>query len=224
MRILVIEDDMNLAGVISRGLRKHSYAADIAVDGEHGLFLAQTSDYDLVILDVMMPKLNGFEVCRQLRTGGSHFPILMLTARDAVADRVEGLDSGADDYLVKPFDFVELLARVRALLRRRPNWTDERTAVADLTLDRSTRTATRSSRKIALTAKEYSLLEFLMEHAGRVVTREQIAEHVWDLNFDAFSNVIDVYIKRLRQKIDLEGEPPLIHTRRGMGYILLANE
>lgn len=224
MRILVIEDDMNLAGVISRGLRKHAYAADIAVDGEHGLFLAQTSDYDLVILDVMMPKVNGFEVCRQLRTGGSHFPILMLTARDAVADRVQGLDSGADDYLVKPFDFVELLARVRALLRRRPNWTDERTAVADLTLDRSTRTATRSSREIALTAKEYSLLEFLMEHAGRVVTREQIAEHVWDLNFDAFSNVIDVYIKRLRQKIDLEGEAPLIHTRRGMGYILLSDE
>lgn len=222
MRILIVEDDMRLAEVISRGLRKHAYAVDAAMDGEDGLFFAETNNYDLLILDVMLPKKNGFELCRELRENGSELPILMLTARDAVSDRVTGLDSGADDYLVKPFDFEELLARVRALSRRRPVLLKQQIAVGDLILNRATRTARRGGRMIDLTTKEYALLEFLMENAGRVLTREQIAEHVWDINFDAFSNVIDVYVGRLRRKVDAPAETPLVHTRRGTGYLLSA--
>lgn len=220
MRILIIEDDKRLAAAINRGLRKYAFAVDSAVDGETGLFLAETNTYDLIILDVMMPKKNGFEVCQTLRKNGSQLPVLMLTARDSVSDRVMGLDSGADDYLIKPFDFNELLARVRALLRRRPMLLEEKIEIDNLILDKSTRLITRGNREIDLTAKEYSLLEFLMENAGRVLTREQIAEHVWDINFDAFSNVIDVYIKRLRQKIDGKNEKQLIYTKRGTGYVL----
>lgn len=223
MRILIVEDDVRLAEVIGRGLRKHAYATDIATNGETGLFYAETNDYDLLIFDVMLPKKNGFEMSQILREKNFEIPILMLTARDAVADRVKGLDSGADDYLVKPFDFTELLARVRALLRRRPNLVKSRIKVGDLILNRNLRTAGRSNREIDLTTKEYALLEFLMENADRVVTRQQIAEHVWDINFDAFSNVIDVYIKRLRRKVDIKNEMPLIHTRRGTGYLLSAN-
>lgn len=222
MRILIVEDDMRLAEVISRGLRKHAYAVDKATDGAEGLFYAETNSYDLLILDVMLPKKTGFELCRELRENGTQTPILMLTARDSVADRVNGLDSGADDYLIKPFDFDELLARVRALSRRRPVLLKELIAVSDLTLDRTTRTARRGTRTIDLTTKEYALLEYLMENAGRVLTREQIAENVWDINFDAFSNVIDVYVGRLRRKVDTEAETPLVHTRRGTGYLLSA--
>ncbi|MBC7798816.1 MAG: response regulator transcription factor [Pyrinomonadaceae bacterium] len=220
MRILIVEDDFNLAAVINRGLRKHAYATDAASDGAEGLFLAQTNDYDLLILDVMLPVKNGFEVCRELRAGGAELPILMLTARDAVSDKIAGLDAGADDYLVKPFDFAEMLARVRALLRRRPILLNQQITIEDLVLNRASRTAKRAARQIELTAKEYALLEFLMENANRVVTREQIAEHVWDINFDSFSNVIDVYIKRLRRKVDAENETTLIQTRRGTGYLL----
>ena len=222
MRVLVVEDDVNLAAVVSRGLRKHAYAVDMAADGEEGLYLARTNNYDLLILDVMLPIKDGFEICRELRVGGAQLPILMLTARDAVTDRVTGLDVGADDYLVKPFDFAELLARVRALLRRRSARIEEKITVGDLILDRATRTAKRAAHEIELTAKEYSLLEYLMENAGRVVTREQIAEHVWDQNFDPFSNVIDVYIKRLRRKVDTENAVELIQTRRGAGYLLMS--
>ncbi|HEY0656850.1 MAG TPA: response regulator transcription factor [Pyrinomonadaceae bacterium] len=220
MRILIVEDDMRLAAVVSRGLRKHAYAVDAATDGEEGLFYAETNAYDLLILDVMLPKKNGFELCRELRENGSELPILMLTARDAVADRVNGLDSGADDYLIKPFDFDELLARVRALSRRRPVLLNEQIGVSDLILNRTTRTARRGQRTIELTTKEFALLEYLMENVGRVLTREQIAEHVWDINFDAFSNVIDVYVGRLRRKVDATTEAPLVHTRRGTGYLL----
>ncbi len=222
MRILIVEDDVRLAAVVSRGLRKHAYAVDVATDGEEGSFFAETNSYDLLILDVMLPKKTGFELCRELRANGSELPILMLTARDAVADRVSGLDAGADDYLVKPFDFDELLARVRALSRRRPIFLNQQIAVSDLILNQTTRTARRGQRAIGLTTKEYALLEFLMENAGRVLTREQIAEHVWDINFDAFSNVIDVYVGRIRRKVDMEDETPLVHTRRGTGYLLSA--
>lgn len=223
MRILIVEDDARLAEVIGRGLRKHAYATDLAADGEEGLFYAEMNDYDLMIFDVMLPKKDGFEMARHLRENKVATPILMLTARDAVADRITGLDSGADDYLVKPFDFEELLARVRALLRRRPNLAEQQIGVGNLILNRDARTAKRSNRKIDLTTKEYALLEFLMDNVERVVTRERIAETVWDINFDAFSNVIDVYIKRLRRKVDTTGEKPLIHTRRGTGYVLSAN-
>jgi len=223
MRILIVEDDLRLAEVIGRGLRKHAYATDIATNGETGLFYAETNDYDLLILDVMLPQKNGFEISQILREKKIAIPILMLTARDSVADRVMGLDSGADDYLIKPFDFNELLARVRALLRRRPNLVEPLIRVGNLLLHRNLRTARRADREIELTTKEYALLEFLMENADRVVTRQQIGEHVWDINFDAFSNVIDVYIKRLRRKVDVRNEKPLIHTRRGMGYLLSAN-
>jgi len=223
MRILIVEDDVRLAEVIGRGLRKHAYATDLATDGEEGLFYAETNDYDLMIFDVMLPKKTGFEMTRILRENKVEVPILILTACDAIADRVTGLDTGADDYLIKPFDFAELLARVRALLRRRPNITEQRIGVGNLILNRDTRIAQREGREIELTTKEYALLEFLMDNANRVVTREQIAENVWDINFDAFSNVIDVYIKRLRCKVDTENEKPLIHTRRGTGYVLSAN-
>lgn len=216
----MVEDDARLAAVVARGLRKHAFAVDIASDGDEGLFLAETNDYDLLILDVMLPKKTGFEVCKILRANGTGLPILMLTARDAVSDRVMGLDSGADDYLIKPFDFNELLARVRALLRRRPQLISEEINIGNLSLNRTTRSAMRGNRKITLTTKEYALLEFLMENVDRVLTREQIAEHVWDINFDAFSNVIDVYIKRLRRKVDTPNEAPLIYTKRGTGYLL----
>ena len=223
MRILIVEDDVRLAEVVGRGLRKYAYATDLATDGEEGLFYAETNDYDLMIFDVMLPKKTGFEMARILRENKVETPILMLTARDAVSDRVMGLDSGADDYLIKPFDFAELLARVRALLRRRPNIAEQKIGVGNLILNRDSRTAQRGMRDIDLTTKEYALLEFLMENAEKVVTREQIAETVWDINFDAFSNVIDVYIKRLRRKVDAENEKTLIHTRRGTGYLLSSN-
>jgi two-component system copper resistance phosphate regulon response regulator CusR len=220
MRIFVVEDDERLASVIARGLRKHSYAVDVACDGETAIFQAETNEYDLLVLDVMIPRHDGFDVCRSLRENGFAAPILFLTARDSVADRVRGLELGGDDYLVKPFDFDELVARVRALMRRRHVLRSTVLAVADLTLDTATRTASRAGRAIDLTAKEYSVLEYLMENPGRVVSRTELAEHAWDHSYDPFSNVIDVYIRRLRRKLDA-GEPvPLIRTRRGAGYVL----
>jgi two-component system copper resistance phosphate regulon response regulator CusR len=220
MRILVVEDDEQHAAIIARGLRKHAFAVDVAADGEQALFFAETNEYDVVVLDVMLPKLDGLEVCRRLRDGGSHVAILMLTARDGVADRVAGLETGADDYLVKPFDFSELLARVRALLRRQQVYRSPVLQVGDLVVDTAAQTARRGGRSLALTAKEYALLEFLARNAGRVVGRAELAEHVWDNSYDAFSNVIDVYVRRLRQKVDMGDAAPLIHTRRGVGYLL----
>ncbi len=222
MRILLIEDDAHLAGVIARGLREQSYAVDLASDGEQALYCAAVNQYDLVVLDVLMPIKNGYTVCRELRASGFRAPILMLTALDSVDDRVAGLDSGADDYLPKPFDFRELLARLRALLRRSDVVRPAVASVADLTLDTASHRVTRAGRTIGLTAKEYALLEFLVLNQDRVVGREEIAQHVWDENFDPLSNTIDVYVRRLRHKLDADPGRRLIHTRRGEGYILTA--
>lgn len=224
MRFLLVEDEPRVAHFVAKGLREQSYAVDVAVDGEDALFRLAINDYDLVILDVMLPKKDGFAVCRELRQQGIGLPVLMLTARDNVDDRVQGLDSGADDYLVKPFEFRELLARVRALLRRKATaLRSDVLQLADLTINTANHTATRRGHPISLTAKEYALLEFFMLRAGQLLGREEIAEHVWDENFDPASNVIDVYVRRLRRKIDEGFAPPLIHTRRGAGYLLSAN-
>jgi len=222
VRILLVEDEARVAGFIARGLREQTYAVDRAADGEEAVYLAAVNDYDLIVLDVMLPKKDGYAVCRELRAAGLRAPILMLTARDAVDDRVAGLDAGADDYLVKPFDFKELLARLRALLRRSGPPRPAVAQVADLKLDTASHAVERGGRRVSLTAKEYALLEFLVLHEGRVVGREQIAQHVWDEAFDPLSNVIDVYVKRLRAKVDAGFRPRLIHTRRGEGYILTA--
>ena len=210
--------------MLAKGLREEAYAVDVSADGERALELAFVNDYDLVILDVMLPRKGGFEVCRELRASGSAVPVLMLTARDAVEDRVAGLDSGADDYLPKPFDFDELLARVRALLRRRPALYPEIINVADLSLDTRARRARRGGRDVELTAKEYALLEYLARRADEVVGRADIAEHVWDESYDPFSKVIEVFIQRLRRKVDEGHDLKLIRTRRGEGYTLTARE
>ena len=222
VRILLVEDESRVAGFIAKGLREQAYAVDIASDGEQALYQAAVNQYDIVILDVMLPVKDGHTVCRELRGSGFRAPILMLTARGAVDDRVEGLDSGADDYLAKPFDFKELLARLRALLRRSAGLRPQVARVADLTLNTASHGVTRAGKPISLTAKEYALIEFLVLNQGRVVGREQIGQHVWDENFDPLSNVIDVYIKRLRSKLDTGFSRRLIHTRRGEGYILSA--
>ena len=222
VRILLVEDEARVAGFIAKGLREQAYAVDIAGDGEQDLYQAAVNQYDIVILDVMLPVKDGHTVCRELRASGFRTPILMLTARGAVDDRVEGLDSGADDYLAKPFDFKELLARLRALLRRPAALRPQVLRVADLTLNTASHAAARAGKPVSLTAKEYALIEFLVLNQGRVVGREQIGQHVWDENFDPLSNVIDVYIKRLRAKLDTGFSRRLIHTRRGEGYILSA--
>jgi two-component system, OmpR family, copper resistance phosphate regulon response regulator CusR len=227
VRILLVEDESRVAGFIAKGLREESYAVDIAADGPHALYQAAVNDYDLVILDVMLPLKNGHTVCRELRGSGFRAPILMLTARDSVDDRVTGLDCGADDYLIKPFDFKELLARLRALARGRGGRQPRPPAppqpqiltVADITINTASHAVTRAGQPVSLTAKEYALLEFLVVHRDRVVGREAIAQHVWDESFDPLTNVIDVYIKRLRGKLESTGRR-LIRTRRGEGYIL----
>ena len=224
MRLLLAEDEPRVARFIAKGLREQSYAVDLAADGEQALYLAEVNEYDLMILDVMLPIRDGYAVCRELRAAGRRHPVLMLTARDAVDDRVAGLDSGADDYLTKPFDFKELLARIRALLRRPHEIRPELIRVADLLLNTGNHSAARAGRPVALTAKEYALLELLVQSRNRIVSREQIAAHVWDENFDPLSNVIDVYVRRLRAKIDSGFETPLIHTRRGEGYMLSAEQ
>jgi two-component system copper resistance phosphate regulon response regulator CusR len=223
VRILLVEDETRVAGFIAKGLREQAYAVDIAGDGEQALYQTAVNQYDVVILDVMLPVKDGHTVCRELRASGFRTPILMLTARGAVDDRVEGLDSGADDYLAKPFDFKELLARLRALLRRPAGLRPQLARVADLTLNTASHAVTRAGKPVNLTAKEYALIEFLVLNQDRVVGREQIGQHVWDENFDPLSNVIDVYIKRLRAKLDTGIGRRLIHTRRGEGYILSAD-
>ena len=218
MRVLVVEDAAPLAEALAKGLREQGYAVDVSSDGEAALEQAFVNEYDLILLDVMLPRRDGFAVCRELRQRGARQPVLMLTARDAVEDRVLGLDAGADDYLTKPFALQELFARARALLRRHHAVRAPQLAHADLVLDTAKREASRAGRGIALTAKEYALLEYLMLHEGQVVSRASISEHVWDDSFDPFSNVIEVYIQRLRRKID-EGAPvKLLHTCRGSGY------
>jgi len=222
MRILLVEDDARMAGVVGKGLREQAYAVDVARDGEEALYQAAINAYDLFILDVLLPRKDGRAVCRELRAAGKRIPILMLTALGSVDDRVEGLDCGADDYLTKPFDFKELLARIRALLRRPVEVRPRVIRIADLTLDTGSHAARRAGKAISLTAKEYALLEFLALNEDRVVGRERIGEHVWDESFDPLSNIIDVYIRRLRGKLDAGFARRLIHTRRGEGYILSA--
>ena len=221
MRVLLIEDEPNAARVLAKGLREQAYAIDVAADGETALFQIGTTDYDAVILDVMLPAKDGFAVCRAVRAGGSSVPIIMLTARDAVEARIEGLDCGADDYLVKPFDFGELLARLRALIRRgRQPLLPEMLVAGSLTLDTRSRRVRMRGKDVDLTAREYAFLEYLVRHAGDVVTRSEIAEHVWDEHYDPFSNVVDLYVQRLRRKLDQPGLESLIRTRRGEGYQL----
>ncbi|MDQ6968602.1 MAG: response regulator transcription factor [Mariprofundaceae bacterium] len=220
MKILVVEDEERVAQFIQKGLKEEGHAVDVSYDGEDGGFLAEVNDYDLILLDVMLPKKNGISVCREIRARGIVTPVLMLTARDSVEDRVRGLDAGADDYLVKPFAFEELLARVRALLRRQSDSKTPTLQLADLELDPITRLVTRSGKAIRLTTKEYSLLEYLLRNANKVLSRTLIGEHVWDMNFDPESNVIDVYISHLRNKIDKGYDVPLLHTMRGQGYLL----
>jgi DNA-binding response OmpR family regulator len=224
MRVLLVEDEPHAAHVLAKGLREQTYAVDVADDGEKAIFLVGTTDYDVVILDVMLPAKDGFAVCRTIRESGCAVPILMVTARDAVDARIEGLDCGADDYLVKPFDFGELLARLRALVRRgRLPLLPERLTVGPLAIDTRSRRVRVRSREVALTAKEYALLEYFVRRAGDVVSRGDIAEHVWDEHYDPLSNVVDVYVQRLRRKLDRVGSDSLIRTRRGEGYQLVTS-
>ena len=220
MRILLAEDEHKVASFIQRGLEAEHYTIDVAPDGAKALALALDGDYDLLILDVMMPKRDGLAVLKEIRARKLPLPVLLLTARDTVADKVAGLDSGADDYLTKPFAFEELVARVRALLRRGGPAAPAVLKVADLTLDPVTRGVTRAGKPVELTAKEYALLEFFLRRAGQVVSRAVIAHHVWGVDFDTFTNVIDVYVNYLRKKIDADFEPKLLHTVRGVGYVL----
>jgi len=220
MRVLLVEDDERIAGFVSKGLRESSYAVDVVTDGNKALYQILLYQYDVIILDVMLPGTDGFNVCREVRKSGNQTPILMLTARDAVEDKITGLDTGADDYITKPFAFEELLARLRALLRRQSKLRPSSIVVADLEIDMSARRVHRGGSEIPLTAKEYALLEYLARERGKVVGRTEISEHVWDETFDPFSNLIDVYIRRLRVKIDEGYERQLIHTRRGAGYVL----
>jgi two-component system copper resistance phosphate regulon response regulator CusR len=219
MRILVVEDEPRIAGFVAKGLREQAYAVDVSVDGDDALYKASINNYDAIILDVMIPGKDGFQVCSELRANGSVVPIIMLTARDHLQDRIEGLDSGADDYLTKPFAVAELLARLRALLRRGHVVRQEAIRIGDLLIDTRARRATRAGKILPLTTKEYALLEYLAREQGRVVERSELAEHVWDEHFDPFSNLIDVHINRLRGKVD-KGFVPLIHTQRGVGYML----
>jgi DNA-binding response OmpR family regulator len=225
MRVLLVEDEPEAAQVLAKGLREHAYAVDVAIDGDEAAFRLATTDYDAVILDVGLPGRDGFSVAREVRTAGSAIPILMLTARDAVQSRIAGLDSGADDYLTKPFDFGELLARLRALIRRgiRPPLPEQLT-IGPLSLDTRARQVSKHGLVVPLTTREYALLEFLARRVGQVVGRAEISEHVWDESYDPMSNVIDVYVQRLRRKLDDPGRDSLIGTRRGEGYILVASE
>ena len=220
MRILLAEDEHKVASFIQRGLEAEHYVVDVAPDGEAALVQVTQGAYDLLILDVMLPKRDGLAVLKEIRTRNLRLPVLLLTARDTVADKVAGLDSGADDYLTKPFAFDELVARVRALLRRGGPVAPLVLKLADLTLDPVTREVLRAGKHIELTAKEYALLEFFLRRAGQVVSRAVIAHHVWGVDFDTFTNVIDVYVNYLRKKIDADFEPKLLHTVRGVGYVL----
>jgi len=224
VHILIVEDEKKVASFLQRGLAAEHYEVDVVHDGDAGLERALETDYDLVVLDVMLPGRDGLAVLRELRARRRLVPVLLLTARGGVADKVSGLDLGADDYLTKPFAFEELLARVRALLRRGAPATPPTLSCADLVLDPATHNVTRADRKIELTAREYALLEFFLRNTGRVLSRAVIAQRVWGLHFDTLTNVIDVYVNYLRRKIDTDSEPKLLHTVRGTGYVLRAPE
>jgi DNA-binding response OmpR family regulator len=220
MRILIVEDDRKVGAFLQKGLREEQYAVDVCRDGEEALEWASINSYDVIVLDIMLPKKDGFAVCRELRQKGVLTPILMLTAKDSVEDKVSGLTEGADDYLTKPFSFEELLARIRALLRRTQDYKTKALRVGDLELDPIKRQATRAGKQIPLSGKEYALLEYLMRNKGRVVTESMIVEHVWDMNYEGTSNIVNVYINYLRKKIDSEFEVKLVRTIRGHGYTI----
>ena len=220
MRVLIVEDEKKVAGFIKKGLEEETFAVDVAYDGEEGFHMGEQNQYDLIILDLMLPVMDGIEVLSELRKQKVTTPILLLTAKDAVEDKVLGLNKGADDYLTKPFAFSELLARVRVLLRRGKTETKTVLIVDDLSLDLVSHKVKRDNEEIELTGKEYSLLEYFMRNMGKVLTRTMIAEHVWDYNFDTFTNVIDVYVNHLRKKIDKNYSKKLLHTLRGVGYIM----
>jgi two-component system OmpR family response regulator len=220
MRILVVEDDREMARYLARGLEGAGYAVDVAASGPDGLHLGASGVYDAAVLDVMLPGMDGFAVIAALRSQGIQTPVVMLTARDGVADRVRGLDAGADDYLAKPFSFAELLARLRALLRRGSVAAETELEAGNLAMDLVAHRVRRGGRDLDLTPREFALLEYLLRNRGQVLTRTLILEHVWDYHFDPGSNVVDVHVRRLRRKVDAAGEPPLIHTVRGIGYVL----
>jgi len=223
MRVLVVEDEKKVSSFIKKGLEEEGYAVDVASDGETGLQMALDRVHDLIILDIQLPKRDGLSLLHELRKEKVTTPVLLLTVRATIEDKVLGLDAGADDYLAKPFAFQELVARIRALLRRRPEGKPAALQVADLTLDPARRLVFRDNRRIDLTAKEFALLDYFMRNPGRVLTRTMIAEHVWDYDFDSMTNVIDVYVNYLRKKIDSDQEQKLIHTIRGVGYMLKAD-
>lgn len=220
MRVLVVEDERRLAGIIKRGLLEEGYSVDNAYDGEEAQYMAENTQYDAMVLDVMLPRKDGVAVCRDLRSRNVNTPILMLTARDTLDDRIKGLDSGADDYQTKPFAFSELLARVRALMRREALPKSQKLKVGDLVMDTLTREVWRGERKVELTTKEYSMLEYFMRHPNMVLTRTMLEENIWDYAFDGVSNIVDVYVRRLRLKLEQGGELSLIDTVRGAGYRL----
>ena len=220
MRLLIIEDEKKVAGFIKKGLEEETYVVDVAYDGEEGLLLAQQGEYDLIILDLMLPIMDGLEVLSRLRAEKNDVPIILLTAKDSVEEKVTGLNKGADDYLTKPFAFSELMARIRVLLRRGKAEMKTELQIDNLTLDLVSHKVKRNGEEIELTGKEYSLLEYFLRNQGKVLTRTMIAEHVWDYNFDTFTNVIDVYVNHLRKKIDKNFPKKLLHTLRGVGYIM----
>lgn len=220
MRIILIEDDKKIAAFIKKGLEEEHYAVDVFHDGEDGAYWATVNEYDLIILDIMLPKKNGIKICNEIRHKNILTPILMLTAKTSIEDRVKGLDTGADDYLTKPFAFEELFARVRSLLRRNQAYKTKTLKIADLELDPASRKVSRANKKIALTGKEYALLEYLMRNKGRVLTETMIIDHVWDMNFDPESNIVNVYIHHLREKVDRGFGKKLIHTIRSLGYTI----
>ena len=220
MKILLAEDEVDLNNVVTRYLKKNGYSVDSVLDGEEALDYLEYGEYDLVILDIMMPKVDGFEVIKKLRDKGNHTSVLMLTARDSADDKVKGLDLGADDYIVKPFDFNELLARIRAVVRRKYGNSSNKLVIGDLILDTSEKSVTRAGKQIELTGKEYEVLEYLMQSKNRILSREQIKEHVWDFDYEGDSNIIDVLIKNIRKKIDVEAGEQIIYTKRGLGYVI----
>ena len=220
MKILLAEDEADLNNVVTRYLKKNGYSVDSVLDGEEALDYLKYSEYDLVILDIMMPKVDGFEVIKKLRDKRNHTSVLMLTARDSADDKVKGLDLGADDYIVKPFDFNELLARIRAVVRRKYGNSSNKLVIGDLILDTSEKSVTRAGKQIELTGKEYEVLEYLMQSKNRILSRDQIKEHVWDFDYEGDSNIIDVLIKNIRKKIDIEDGKQIIYTKRGLGYVI----